>query len=85
MDGLGYGVGYDVSTGAYIFSILALLFVGYIGLKMSRGEFKFRGDSEKMSDEDRARVNAQYKFFITLTIIFVTTMVLLYMIKKGML
>ena len=85
MDGLGYGTGYDVSAGSYIFSILALLFLGYFGLKMSRGEFKFRGESDKMSNEDRARVNAQYKFFITLAIIFTTTMVLLYMIKKGIL
>ncbi len=85
MDALGYGTSYDISTGAYIFSILALIFLGYFGLKISKGELKFRGESDKISNEDKARVNSQYKFFITLTVIFATTMVLLYLIKKGIL
>lgn len=85
MEGLEYGVGYGVSTGAYVFATLALIFLTYIGFKFSKGEFKFRGDSQKLSDEERAKINSQYKFFIILAITFATLMVLLYMTKKGML
>ena len=85
MNGLEYGVGYNVSTGAYVFATLALIFLAYIGFKMSKGEFRFRGEKVKMSEEDKVRVNSQYKFFIILAITFATLMVLLYMKKRGML
>ncbi len=85
MEGLEYGSGYSVSTGAYVFATLALIYVAYIGFKISRGEMSFRGDSVKMSEEDRARVNSQYKFFIILGVIFASLMVFLYLSKKGIL
>jgi hypothetical protein len=74
---------YDNMTGRTVFSIFVLIFVLYFGYRIYKGDVRFRGDNPNPTEEDKRRVNNQYKFFILLALGFASFILVVYFFKKG--